>query len=143
MEKTSSLTRVAEFSSPKLESLKKLPRISDYELPSLRQRISEMDNNDAAEETSRGYDSAGHLIDYDDYEALPESSTLTTHLIAGAFAGMAEHCVMYPVDSVKVSWDRSGKSVEARADMRHERWKLCNKDLKFSDIQCHCHWHCH
>lgn len=60
-----------------------------------------MDNNDAAEETSRGYDSAGHLIDYDDYEALPESSTLTTHLIAGAFAGMAEHCVMYPVDSVK------------------------------------------
>nr|XP_054765623.1 mitoferrin-2-like [Lytechinus pictus] len=105
MEKTSSISRVADFSSPKLESLKKLPRISNYDKLSFRQRISEMDNNDAAEKTSCGNDStaaiAGHVIDYDDYEALPQSSTLTTHLIAGAFAGMAEHCVMYPFDSVK------------------------------------------
>ncbi|CAL8124586.1 unnamed protein product [Orchesella dallaii] len=38
--------------------------------------------------------------DYDEYEALP-SSSLRTHMIAGAIAGIMEHCVMYPLDSVK------------------------------------------
>ena len=38
----------------------------------------------------------------DDYESLPETSTLTTHLMAGAAAGIMEHVVMYPVDCVKV-----------------------------------------
>ena len=37
-----------------------------------------------------------------DYEALPENSSLTSNLIAGALAGIGEHTVMYPVDSVKV-----------------------------------------
>lgn len=40
-------------------------------------------------------------IDYDEYEALP-SSSVTTHMTAGAIAGIMEHCVMYPLDSVKV-----------------------------------------
>ena len=38
-----------------------------------------------------------------EYESLPETTTLSTHLMAGAIAGIMEHCVMYPVDSVKVS----------------------------------------
>ncbi|KAG9068618.1 Fe(2+) transporter [Linnemannia hyalina] len=38
--------------------------------------------------------------DYD-YEALPENASLTACLIAGAIAGVAEHAVMYPVDSIK------------------------------------------
>jgi solute carrier family 25 iron transporter 28/37 len=39
--------------------------------------------------------------DTDEYESLPSGSVLT-HMIAGAIAGTAEHCVMYPLDSVKV-----------------------------------------
>lgn len=41
-------------------------------------------------------------VDYD-YEALPENASLTACLLAGAFAGVAEHAVMYPVDSIKVN----------------------------------------
>lgn len=36
----------------------------------------------------------------DDYETLPTES-VGTHMIAGAIAGIMEHCVMYPLDSVK------------------------------------------
>ncbi|CAB4488809.1 uncharacterized protein OCT59_026367 [Rhizophagus irregularis] len=36
-----------------------------------------------------------------DYETLPENSPLTANLIAGALAGIGEHAIMYPVDSVK------------------------------------------
>uniref|UniRef100_A0A8C4LPE6 Mitoferrin-1 n=1 Tax=Equus asinus asinus TaxID=83772 RepID=A0A8C4LPE6_EQUAS len=36
-----------------------------------------------------------------DYEALPAGATVTTHMVAGAVAGILEHCVMYPVDCVK------------------------------------------
>lgn len=39
-------------------------------------------------------------IDIDEYESLPTSS-VGTHMLAGAAAGIMEHCVMYPVDSVK------------------------------------------
>ena len=38
----------------------------------------------------------------DSYETLPTSS-VTTHMAAGAMAGMMEHVLMYPLDSVKVS----------------------------------------
>ncbi|VEU20759.1 DEKNAAC101716 [Brettanomyces naardenensis] len=36
-----------------------------------------------------------------DYEALPENSPVFAQLVAGAFAGIMEHTVMYPVDAVK------------------------------------------
>ncbi|CDR45864.1 CYFA0S20e01068g1_1 [Cyberlindnera fabianii] len=36
-----------------------------------------------------------------DYEALPEGATLTAQCVAGAFAGILEHTVMYPVDALK------------------------------------------
>lgn len=36
-----------------------------------------------------------------DYEALPEDASLVAHLGAGAFAGIMEHTVMYPIDSIK------------------------------------------
>ncbi|KAF9191820.1 Fe(2+) transporter [Haplosporangium sp. Z 767] len=39
-------------------------------------------------------------VEYE-YEALPENSSLAASLMAGAFAGVAEHAVMYPVDSIK------------------------------------------
>ena len=36
-----------------------------------------------------------------EYESLP-TEKVTVHLAAGALAGVLEHCVMYPVDCVKV-----------------------------------------
>ncbi|CAK9439716.1 uncharacterized protein LODBEIA_P38160 [Lodderomyces beijingensis] len=36
-----------------------------------------------------------------DYEALPEDASLGAHLGAGALAGIMEHTVMFPIDSVK------------------------------------------
>lgn len=39
----------------------------------------------------------------DDYESLPESMHPAVHMVAGALAGIGEHCVMYPVDVVKVN----------------------------------------
>ncbi|CAN6640089.1 mitochondrial RNA-splicing protein Mrs4p [Trichomonascus vanleenenianus] len=38
--------------------------------------------------------------DYE-YEALPENTSLTANLMAGAFAGIMEHSVMFPVDAIK------------------------------------------
>ncbi|KAG0034190.1 Fe(2+) transporter [Podila clonocystis] len=40
------------------------------------------------------------IEDYE-YEALPEDSSMSACLLAGAFAGIAEHAVMYPIDSIK------------------------------------------
>lgn len=37
-----------------------------------------------------------------EYECLPPHASLGTHMTAGAVAGVLEHTVMYPVDSVKV-----------------------------------------
>lgn len=36
-----------------------------------------------------------------DYESIP-TDNLSAHLLAGGAAGMMEHCVMYPVDCIKV-----------------------------------------
>ncbi|KAM9792190.1 mitoferrin-2-like [Neosynchiropus ocellatus] len=36
-----------------------------------------------------------------DYEGLPQGATSRTHMLAGAVAGVMEHCLMYPVDCVK------------------------------------------
>lgn len=47
-------------------------------------------------------------FDTDEYESLPKNITSTSiHLTAGAVAGVMEHCIVYPIDSVKVSgWMR-------------------------------------
>lgn len=37
----------------------------------------------------------------EDYESLPETATLAASLTAGAFAGIMEHSVMFPVDAIK------------------------------------------
>jgi solute carrier family 25 iron transporter 28/37 len=38
----------------------------------------------------------------DDYESLGTNSTMTQNAIAGALAGIGEHSIMYPVDSIRV-----------------------------------------
>ncbi|GJC99825.1 mitochondrial rna splicing protein [Colletotrichum higginsianum] len=37
-----------------------------------------------------------------DYESLPPNFSLVQNMAAGAFAGIAEHTVMYPIDAIKV-----------------------------------------
>ena len=47
---------------------------------------------------------AGRMAaDEGDYESLSPTCGMSTHMLAGAAAGIMEHCVMYPVDCVKVS----------------------------------------
>lgn len=41
-------------------------------------------------------------MNFEDYESLPSQSA-ATHMTAGALAGVMEHCIMYPLDSVKVT----------------------------------------
>ncbi|KAF9485535.1 mitochondrial carrier [Pholiota conissans] len=36
-----------------------------------------------------------------DYEGLPQNAGLGVHMLAGALAGISEHAVMFPVDSIK------------------------------------------
>jgi solute carrier family 25 iron transporter 28/37 len=48
-----------------------------------------------------------------DYEALPEDATVLAQCTAGAFAGVLEHTVMYPVDALKtrmqaMTWSSRG-----------------------------------
>ena len=40
-------------------------------------------------------------MDEDEYESLPPNASSTDHMIAGAAAGIMEHCIIYPVDVVK------------------------------------------
>jgi len=39
-------------------------------------------------------------MNFEDYETLP-TTNVSSHMMAGALAGIMEHCVMYPLDSVK------------------------------------------
>lgn len=41
-------------------------------------------------------------MNHDDYESLPTTS-VSINMTAGGLAGILEHVVMYPLDSVKVS----------------------------------------
>ncbi|XP_056147723.1 mitoferrin-2 [Lampris incognitus] len=36
-----------------------------------------------------------------DYEGLPQGASTSTHMLAGAVAGIMEHCLMFPIDCVK------------------------------------------
>ncbi|CAG2106322.1 unnamed protein product, partial [Medioppia subpectinata] len=45
-------------------------------------------------------DSCGHNMENEEYESLP-TSDVKIHMTAGAIAGVMEHVVMYPLDSVK------------------------------------------
>ncbi|KAM8841778.1 mitoferrin-2-like [Synchiropus picturatus] len=51
---------------------------------------------------SAGFSPAAHRPEAEaDYEGLPQGATSGTHMLAGAVAGVMEHCLMYPVDCVK------------------------------------------
>ncbi|OAX43919.1 mitochondrial carrier [Rhizopogon vinicolor AM-OR11-026] len=41
------------------------------------------------------------MAEEDDYEALPSNAGLGVNMLAGAMAGITEHAVMFPIDSIK------------------------------------------
>ncbi|EMG49909.1 MRS4 Mitochondrial RNA-splicing protein MRS4 [Candida maltosa Xu316] len=47
-----------------------------------------------------------------DYEALPDDASLAAHLSAGALAGIMEHTVMFPIDSIKTRMQMNLSSKE-------------------------------
>lgn len=49
----------------------------------------------------KGKPSGNQMVSMDDYESLP-SDKLSHIMMAGASAGIMEHCVMFPFDTVKV-----------------------------------------
>lgn len=67
-----------------------------------------------------------------EYESLGANSTMAQNAIAGAFAGIGEHCLMYPVDSIKVKiyiyiyvqWQRERERKTSSRPMSQ-----CNKSL--------------
>lgn len=61
--------------------------------------LASTENSSGSSEQSGGFDTAMTELEID-YESLP-TDRLSTHMMAGAAAGMMEHCVMYPVDCVK------------------------------------------
>ena len=38
-----------------------------------------------------------------DYESLPSNASFSSHLVEGALAGITEHSITYPFDTIKVS----------------------------------------
>lgn len=56
---------------------------------------------------TQGQEDGAFLSDGESYESLPPYVSVTTHMTAGAVAGVLEHSVMYPVDSVKVTHRRT------------------------------------
>ncbi|NXN81032.1 MFRN1 protein, partial [Bombycilla garrulus] len=55
----------------------------------------------AAAPPGPGPPAAAGLMEVEEYESLPSGAALGTHMVAGAVAGIMEHTIMYPVDSVK------------------------------------------
>jgi len=48
----------------------------------------------------------------------PEETSFSTHLIAGAIAGTAEHCGMFPVDTIKTHLQASKSKISAQSAVR-------------------------
>jgi len=47
-----------------------------------------------------------------EYEALPDDASVAAHLAAGAFAGIMEHTVMFPIDSLKTRMQMASNTNE-------------------------------
>ena len=73
----------------------------------------------------------GGVEEADLYESLPEKATVGTYMLAGAMAGMGEHCVMYPFDCVKVRQSISGGLFSSYFYPPNTRqlWKIAGTDF--------------
>ncbi|WBW73839.1 mitochondrial carrier, iron ion Mrs3 [Schizosaccharomyces osmophilus] len=68
-----------------------------------------------------------------DYEGLPENSPMYAHLLAGAFSGILEHSVMYPVDAIKTRMQMlNGVSRSATGNVVASAYKIGSTEGVFS-----------
>ena len=77
------------------------PRSSEHKLDSPEPYNKSSSARSAKEQHQPSEPVATAEIGEVDYESLP-TNNLWQHLLAGAMAGIMEHCCMYPVDCVKV-----------------------------------------
>ncbi|CAD6211161.1 GSCOCG00010958001-RA-CDS [Cotesia congregata] len=66
-------------------------------------------------------------MDIDEYESLPTTS-VGVNMTAGASAGIMEHCVMYPVDSVKTRMQQLTPEPRGRHNARTVLFKMIHQE---------------
>ncbi|KAG8035528.1 hypothetical protein G9C98_006974 [Cotesia typhae] len=66
-------------------------------------------------------------MDIDEYESLPTTS-VGVNMTAGASAGIMEHCVMYPVDSVKTRMQQLTPEPGGRHNARTVLFKMIHQE---------------
>jgi solute carrier family 25 iron transporter 28/37 len=69
--------------------------------------------------------------DYD-YESLPPNFSLAQNMAAGAFAGIAEHTVMYPIDAIKTRMQLLTPSSTAHAGVIRSTYQIASREGFFS-----------
>ncbi|KAG6044108.1 hypothetical protein E4U17_000683 [Claviceps sp. LM77 group G4] len=69
-----------------------------------------------------------------DYESLPPNFSLLQNMAAGAFAGIAEHTVMYPIDAIKTRMQvlSSPSSITAQSGVLRSTYQMASKEGFFS-----------
>ncbi|XP_012281516.1 mitoferrin-1 [Orussus abietinus] len=73
-------------------------------------------------------------MNVDEYESLPTAS-VGVHMIAGAFAGVMEHCVMYPIDSVKTRMQAFTPGPGGRGGVREILSKMIRQEGPFRPLR--------
>lgn len=64
-------------------------------------------------------------VDEDDFELEGErgDSTFLTHVIAGSFAGLMEHILIYPIDTIKVKQLIKIRLICKQVQLIYHQWK--------------------
>lgn len=69
--------------------------------------------------------------DIHEYEALPKNSCFLANMLAGAFAGVMEHTLMYPIDAIKTHMQIVGSSYTIhKSIIRSLRWMTSSEGVK-------------
>lgn len=76
------------------------------------------------------------ISDGESYESLPPHVSVTTHMTAGAVAGVLEHSVMYPVDSVKVTHPLKQTRGSSRGFLPTQQHRHANDPRSTTDGVC-------
>ncbi|KAF2760684.1 asparaginyl-tRNA synthetase [Pseudovirgaria hyperparasitica] len=75
--------------------------MQDHGMQAFSSEASNIDSEEANRSQPAHVNSLQWYIDLRSYESLPSNFSLSANMVAGAFAGIAEHSVMYPIDLLK------------------------------------------
>ncbi|KAM9364579.1 mitoferrin-2 [Pholidichthys leucotaenia] len=71
-----------------------------------------------------------------DYEGLPQGASTSTHMLAGAVAGIMEHCLMFPIDCVKTRMQSLQPDPAARyRNVMHALWRIVATEGVFRPLR--------